>query len=374
MTEKNLQWFKHIVVAIAICTLTTNISAQEDFILDYDLSSDAPHFLTSDKMFYLTFRLPYCSNFELTEIGAHIDATSGSGVVKFALFDKDRNVLWQSGEVSVTGGVDEYVSVDITQGDIVLDDMTFYFIGMIGNPDDGDIMVRKRVDPVNNGVGINCSTSTIGQYKNVAYPDFPDPATIDIAWYGAVNMVAKGVPAPVTITPNVTDLPALTGECVTATAPTAVASCGGTISATTSDPTEYTEDGTYTITWVYKEGYYYAVEQTQTVIVDDVTDPDIPTLPEIHVDYASVITPPTTTDACVGIVSGTTTDPTEFSAEGKYTITWTFDDGNGNSVQADQIVSVVETQEALILDYDLGSDAPHPLTSAKMFYLNFRLP
>ncbi len=84
-------------------------------------------------------------------------------------------------------------------------------------------------------------------------------------------MPRKGVPAPNTIVPNEPNLDSIKGDCVTITDfPTATATCGGTISATT-DSLEYKRDGIYDITWTFKKGYYYAVEQTQVIVVDDTT-------------------------------------------------------------------------------------------------------
>ena len=76
--------------------------------------------------------------------------------------------------------------------------------------------------------------------------------------------------------PVVNPLPAITGECSAAvtTIPTATDNCvAGTITATTTDPVAYTQQGTYTITWTYDDGNGNTSTQTQTVIVDDVTPP-----------------------------------------------------------------------------------------------------
>uniref|UniRef100_UPI0026243364 glycine-rich protein n=1 Tax=uncultured Pontibacter sp. TaxID=453356 RepID=UPI0026243364 len=74
--------------------------------------------------------------------------------------------------------------------------------------------------------------------------------------------------------PNVATLPVLTGECsVTATAPTATDNAVGTVTATTTDPLEYLEQGEFTITWTYDDGNGNTLTQTQQVIVKDVTDP-----------------------------------------------------------------------------------------------------
>jgi large repetitive protein len=155
------------------------------------------------------------------------------------------------------------------------------------------------------------------------------------------TVIVDDVTAPV---PDVATLPTLTGECsvTVTTTPTATDNCVGTVTGTTTDPLSYTTQGTFTITWTFSDGNGNASTQTQTVIVDDVTAPvpDLATLPTITGECsASVTTAPTATDNCVGTVTGTTTDPLSYTAQGTYTITWTYDDGNGNT--STQLQSVI---------------------------------
>ena len=49
---------------------------------------------------------------------------------------------------------------------------------------------------------------------------------------------------------------------------------------------------------------------------------------------------PTTTDACVGTITGTTSDPLTYNTQGTFVIHWTFNDGNGNSIIVNQNVNV----------------------------------
>ncbi len=352
------------LLLVFICIVS---NAQEDLIIGYD-DEDHTFQLDSSKLVGLAFRNPYCSNFSLTEVGVEIDWRSSSGEVKFALFNNlgggEFELLWESVEVAVTGGVDEYVYADIPEGDVVLDDMQFYMICMIGYPDSNYIQINNITDPDNNGVALNHSQSTLGRYSDINYPDFPDTLELEIAWYRAINMVAKGVPEFVTITPNEANLDTLRGAPVTVyDIPKAIASCGGTIQATTDDPLEYTKNGVDTITWTFKKGYYYAVEQTQIVVVNDTIDPVIPVLSDTTGDCSLSITPPTTTDACVGTITGTTTDQLVFTKDTSYAITWTFDDGNGNSVQAIQNVVFDDTTSPVIPSLaDLSGDCSLNIT------------
>ncbi len=84
-----------------------------------------------------------------------------------------------------------------------------------------------------------------------------------------VNVADNTAPVP-----DVASLPDATGECsVTITAPTATDNCAGSITATTPDPTTYTTQGTFAVTWTYDDGNGNSSQQTQNVIVADVTAP-----------------------------------------------------------------------------------------------------
>ncbi|MES2332510.1 MAG: LamG-like jellyroll fold domain-containing protein [Bacteroidota bacterium] len=156
------------------------------------------------------------------------------------------------------------------------------------------------------------------------------------------TVIVKDVTAPVA---NVLNLPVITGECsATVTAsPTATDNCSGTITGTTSDALSYTAQGTYTITWTYDDGNHNTSTQTQTVIVKDVTAPvaNALNLPVITGECSATVTAaPTATDNCSGMITGTTSDALSYTAQGTYTITWTYDDGNHNTSTQTQTVIV----------------------------------
>ncbi len=165
------------------------------------------------------------------------------------------------------------------------------------------------------------------------------------------TVIVDDITAPV---PDADPLPDLTGECsVTATPPTATDNCVGSVTATTSDPLFYDVQGSYTITWVYDDGNGNSIQQTQTVIVDDITAPvpDVDPLPDLTGECSVTATPPTATDNCVGSVTATTSDPLFYDVQGSYTITWVYDDGNGNSIQQTQTV-IVDDITAPVPDVD----------------------
>ncbi len=150
--------------------------------------------------------------------------------------------------------------------------------------------------------------------------------------------------------PDLIPLPTVEGECSAeiTTTPTASDNCTeGPIIGTTDDPLSYTEVGTYTVTWTYTDESQNTETQEQTVIVQDTTlpVPDVETLPNVEGECSAEITEiPTATDNCTeGPIIGTTDDPLSYTEVGTYTVTWTYDDGNGNTITQTQTVIVEDT-------------------------------
>jgi gliding motility-associated-like protein len=151
--------------------------------------------------------------------------------------------------------------------------------------------------------------------------------------------------------PDAANLPNATGQCsVTVTPPTATDNCAGTITGTTTDPLTYNTQGVFTITWTYNDGNGNTSTQAQTVIVDDVVAPvpDVAVLPTATGQCAVTVTPPTATDNCAGTITGTTTDPLTYNMQGTFTVTWTYNDGNGNISMQTQTVMVDDTTDPAI--------------------------
>jgi hypothetical protein len=185
---------------------------------------------------------------------------------------------------------------------------------------------------------------------------YEDQGTYTITWtYDDGNgntstqeqtVIVEDTNAPV---PDAESLATVTGECsaeVTAI-PTATDNCDGSIIGTTTDPLSYDVAGTYTITWSYEDSKGNIATQEQTVMVEDVTAPvpDAENLADITEQCSvEVTTSPTATDNCGGSITGTTTDPLSYDEEGTYTITWTYDDGNGNTATQEQTVIVEDTE------------------------------
>ena len=141
------------------------------------------------------------------------------------------------------------------------------------------------------------------------------------------------------VSPIIADV---TGECsaTVSAAPTTTDNCAGIITGTTTDPLSYNTQGTHIIHWNFDDGNGNSINVNQNVIIDDITNPDTPTLTDILGECSATAITPVTTDNCAGTITGTTTDSLIYSTQGTHIIYWTFDDGNGNSTTANQNVIV----------------------------------
>jgi gliding motility-associated-like protein len=82
---------------------------------------------------------------------------------------------------------------------------------------------------------------------------------------------------------------------------------------------------------------------TLNVLVEDIIAPipNVTTLPQINGDCNTVIsTIPTALDNCSGTITATTTNPLSYQISGNYTITWNYNDGNGNTINQTQNVLI----------------------------------
>ena len=167
------------------------------------------------------------------------------------------------------------------------------------------------------------------------------------------RVVVDDVTAPVAPSINT-----VTGECsaTVTTAPTATDNCVGTVTGTTTDALTYSTQGVHVITWKFNDGNGNTSTATQLVVVDDVTAPVKPTIATATGECSVTVTAPTTTDNCKGTVTGTTSDSLSYNTQGSYTITWTFNDGNGNASTAAQL-EVVKLKDNF---YVITSSSPTP--------------
>ncbi|MCI5133079.1 MAG: hypothetical protein D3904_16585, partial [Candidatus Electrothrix sp. EH2] len=120
------------------------------------------------------------------------------------------------------------------------------------------------------------------------------------------------------------------------------------MTGTTTDPLSYSEQGTYTVTWTFDDGKGNTSTQTQQVIVDDVTPPNVQTQNitiELDDSGNASITPEDidngSTDNC-GIASMTVSS-FEFTCDdlGENPVTLTVTDNNGNVADDTATVTVL---------------------------------
>jgi len=140
--------------------------------------------------------------------------------------------------------------------------------------------------------------------------------------------------------PDTLPLPAVYAECSTTLTPPIAHANGNTITGTTTDPLSYDQQGTFTVTWTFINGYDTAVH-SQHVIIDDTTAPvpNLATLPAVQGNCPYTLTPPVASDNCAGNLTGAT-DSLVFTVGGSYTITWRYDDGHGNTATQTQQLTV----------------------------------
>ncbi len=141
--------------------------------------------------------------------------------------------------------------------------------------------------------------------------------------------------APSGITADLTQLPVVNDECsvTITTPPTATNSCGDVVDGVPNVTFPITTQGPTQITWSYDDGAGNTTSQTQDIVIADVTPPvpDLTQLPDLtNQCEVTTLTPPTAMDNCAGVITGTTTTTAPIQTLGNSTITWTFDDGNGN--------------------------------------------
>ncbi|MDG1332087.1 MAG: T9SS type A sorting domain-containing protein [Crocinitomicaceae bacterium] len=156
------------------------------------------------------------------------------------------------------------------------------------------------------------------------------------------NVVIDDIVAPV---PNAGTLSDVTVECVVTslTAPTATDNCSGSVTATTATIFPITAQGTTAVTWTYDDGNGNTSSQTQNVIIDDVTAPvpDVATLADVTAECdVTSLTAPTATDNCGGTVTVTNDATLPITTQGTTVVTWTYDDGNGNTTTQTQNVVI----------------------------------
>ena len=125
--------------------------------------------------------------------------------------------------------------------------------------------------------------------------------------------------------------------------PTGINALGDTIIATTDTEFPITKQGTTIIIWTYTDGNGNIYEQTQKIIINDITPPvpDNINLPDITSNCPVMqVAIPSATDNCKGKINGKSNVAFPINNEGTTQIVWTYDDGNGNITEQEQSIII----------------------------------
>jgi hypothetical protein len=201
---------------------------------------------------------------------------------------------------------------------------------------------------------INAGTANI-EYDQRGYCR-PNTSDIGAFEYNGVEDII----APV---PDVASLPDLVycplTEVTTLIYPTATENCSSNIIVTHNACLPITTPGTTVVTWTYEDGNGNTSTQIQNVLIADVTAPvaDVASLTDVTECFEATPTAPTATDNCAGVLTATPDVTFPIMTAGSTVVTWTYDDGNGNtSTQTQNVVvnsvDVNVTQSGSLLTAD----------------------
>jgi len=141
-------------------------------------------------------------------------------------------------------------------------------------------------------------------------------------------------------TPNEAALDEIVADCEvqTLTPPTAIDQCDGEIAGVANTETPITHSTI--ITWEYRDTDGNITNQSQSVVINDVTAPvpNTETLPNITAECEVELTAPTATDNCSGQITGVPEPALPITET--TVVTWTFTDDNGNSTTQTQNVII----------------------------------
>ena len=153
--------------------------------------NDGSQYVTATGMLFLDFTMPNCTNYDLSELGINLAASSSSGFVKLAIYSNTSILLYQTNPIPVTGGIIEYKSFSVPSGSLSLNGGSTYFVALMASNTMAPI---ASANEVNTGVAtLNVSPSTLAIYTGLSYPIFPDPIPTWNASYRKMSVVIKGI-------------------------------------------------------------------------------------------------------------------------------------------------------------------------------------
>jgi hypothetical protein len=299
-----------------------------------------------------------CGEVTITNDATFPIDVQGTTVVTWTYDDGNGNVITQTQNIVIDDVTDP------TPDDAVLADVT------------AECEVTSLTDP---GVTDNCGGAVI--ITNDAIFPIDDQGTTVVTWTyddgngntvtQTQNIVLDDITGP---TPDDADLADVTAECevTSLTDPTATDNCGGLVTVTNDADLPITDQGTTTITWTYEDENGNTSEQTQDIVIDDITPPtildcpaDIAAITNIPVCSATVSwDEPFMIDNCLGATMTSTHSPGDIFPSGITTVIYTATDIGGNETICSFDVNV-ESDLALtvaIIDEEMGADGEIDLT------------
>ncbi|NEM99038.1 glycine-rich protein, partial [Pontibacter burrus] len=163
-----------------------------------------------------------------------------------------------------------------------------------------------------------------------------------------VDPIKPTITAPAAVVVN-TDAGKSTASGVVLGTPTIADNCSD-VSVTNDAPATFSL-GKTTVTWTVTDASGHKATATQVVTVQDkeAPVPTIATLPTITGQCGATVTAvPSAEDNVSGTVAGKTTDLLSYTAQGTYTITWTYTDAAGNSSSQTQQVVVKDDTAPIV--------------------------
>lgn len=300
-----------------------------------------------------------------------ITASAGNKLVDYFIHNSSSNPSALSGQSpmgTVNAGFDSRSSfIDAVNGSNQLEYAgtgdSQYYIGME--------LVHAKMDTLYAECEVTPSIPIDGNdnCSGAITPESDQPATIDaqgttvITWTYADNSDNQATFEQVVIIDDVTDpipddITDVLAECEVTEliAPGVTDNCGDSVVVTNDAILPLVGEGTTTVTWTFDDQHGNVVTATQDVIIDDVTapiaDPISDTLAECEI---TELIAPTGTDNCGGELIITNDADLPISGDGTTTVTWTLDDGNGNTTTLTQDVIIDDVTDP-VLDEEILDD------------------
>lgn len=332
-----------------------------------------------------TFTITTCTEYTVEQIITIQDTTAPTIQPLEPLIVQACNVAFPAPDASVVNATDNCNDVTISfvsDSAVTLNGCaesivrTYRATDACGNATDVTQTITRYMDAVN-PTASNLPDFTVTQI-NAAFPDpntalvtaYDNCGTPTVTFIGDSEPTANGCQESIVRTYSVADscgntiqvtqnlhrtvdteapivaaLPDVIAQCeITLSAPQVQDECSGVVTATTSSPVYYNQQGTYTVNWVFTDAAGNAVTVPQTVIIQNDLIPTAPVLNTVYGECTAVVSVPTYLNGCNNeTITATTSDALEYNAAGNYTVTWTFDLGEGIVLTSIQQVVVDDT-------------------------------